>query len=232
MPISQELLEYQRVDGELLKIEQELSASEERKKYLQAKKFIEAAGEKLEAQDKHAEVLRATAEKLTEELKEIEKLIAEYSELDEMVESGGDIAFYKKNVQSLSERLRTLKGELAKLLTDAESAVEEYKKLKKQTIAMQKQYKEYNEKFKSAKGARAEEVQKINETLEKIGANIPPEILKRYKAKRKERIFPVVAPLTNGRCICGMDFAIAQQGKLSGGGVVECEHCHRFIYKE
>ena len=113
MPISQELLEYQRVDGELLKIEQELSASEERKKYLQAKKFIEAAGEKLEAQDKHAEVLRATAEKLTEELKEIEKLIAEYSELDEMVESGGDIAFYKKNVQSLSERLRTPKGELA-----------------------------------------------------------------------------------------------------------------------
>ena len=88
MPISQELLEYQRVDGELLKIEQELSASEERKKYLQAKKFIEAAGEKLEAQDKHAEVLRATAEKLTEELKEIEKLIAEYSELDEMVERG------------------------------------------------------------------------------------------------------------------------------------------------
>lgn len=232
MPISQELLEYQRVDGELLKIEQELSASEERKKYLQAKKFMEAAGEKLEAQDKRAVSLRAMAEKLTEEFETIEKTISEYADLDEMVENGGDIAFYKKSVQTLAERLRAVKSELAKLTVDVEAAVEEYKKMKKQTIAMQKQYKEYNEKFKTVKNSRAGEVKKINEELEKIGSNIPPEILTRYKAKRRERIFPVVAPLTNGRCICGMDFAIAQQGKLSGGGVVECEHCHRFIYKE
>ncbi len=232
MPISQELLEYQRVDGELLKIEQEVSSSEERKKYLQAKKFMEAAGEKLEAQDKRAQALRELSEKLTEEFEEIDKTISEYADLDEMVESGGDIAFYKKSVQSLADRLRSLKGELVKLTADIEAAVEEYKKMKKQTIAMQKQYKEYNEKFKTVKNARAEEVKKITEELEKIGSNIPPEILTRYLAKRRERIFPVVAPLTNGRCICGMDFAIAQQGKLSGGGVVECEHCHRFIYKE
>ena len=60
----------------------------------------------------------------------------------------------------------------------------------------------------------------------------PADILARYKAKRKDRIFPVIVPLTNGRCICGMDFAIAQQSALEGGNVIECEHCRRFIYKE
>ena len=232
MAISKELLEYQKVDGELRGIEQELAASEERKKYVQAKKFMEAAGEKLEAQDKRAQDLKALAEKLTEEFEEVNRHIQEYSDLDEMVESGGDISFYKKNVQSLVDRLRAMKGELAKLTADIESAVEEYKKMKKQTISMQKQYKEYSEKFKEVKNGRAEEVKAISARLEKIAANIPAEILERYNAKRRERIFPVVAPLTNGRCICGMDFAIAQQGALSGGGVVECEHCHRFIYKE
>lgn len=232
MAISKELLEYQEVDAELRKIEQELSVSEERKKYMQAKKFMETAGEKLEAQDKRACDLKALAQKFAAEFEEISKAISEYSELDEMVASGGDISFYKKNVQSLVDRLRMLKSEIAKLTENIEAAVEEYQKMKKQTISMQKQYKEYSEKFKEVKNARAEEVKEISKKLEKIGSKIPEEILTRYQAKRKERIFPVVAPLTNGRCICGMDFAIAQQGALSGGGVIECEHCHRFIYKE
>ena len=232
MPVSQELLEYQKVDAELRKIEQEIAASEERKKYIQAKKFMETAGEKLEAQDKRARDFKALFEKLSEEFEELNRMISEYSDLDEMVESGGDIAFYKKNVQSLADRLRAMKGELAKLASDIEAACEEYKRMKKQTISMQKQYKEYSEKFKEIKNSRAEEVGAISARLEQIGAKIPPEILARYKAKRRDRIFPVVAPLTNGRCICGMDFAIAQQGALSGGNVIECEHCHRFIYKE
>ena len=232
MPVIKELLEYQKVDGELRKIEQEISVSEERKKYLQAKKFMETSGEKLDAQDKRARDLKSLAEKLTEEFEEINKTIAEYSDLDEMVESGGDIAFYKKGVQSLVERLRAMRGELSKLTADIEGAVEEYKRMKKQTISMQKQYKEYSEKFKEIRSSRAEEVKEINERLEKIGAKIPSDILAKYNQKRRDKIFPVVAKLTDGRCICGMDFAIAQQGALSGGNVIECEHCHRFIYKE
>ncbi len=227
-----ELLEYQKVDGELRKIEQEIAASDERKKYLQAKKFMENASEKLEAADKRAQELKALAQKLTAGYSEIGKAIAEYSDLEEMIADGGDVSFYKKNVQVLSDRLRALKGEVLKLVSDIEGAVEEYQKLKKQTITMQKQYREYNEKFKEIKNARAEEVREISERLEKLGKGIPENILAKYKQKRKERIFPVVAPLTNGRCICGMDFAIAQQGALSGGNVIECEHCHRFIYKD
>ena len=177
MAVLKELLEYQSVDGELRKIEQEVAASEERKKYIQAKKFMETAGEKLEAQDKRARDLKVLFEKLTEEFEEINKTIGEYADLDEMVESGGDIGFYKKSVQSLADRLRAMKGELAKLMQDIEGATEEYQKMKKQTIAMQKQYREYSEKFKEIKGARTEEVAKINARLEAIGAQIPPEFL-------------------------------------------------------
>ncbi len=232
MAVFKELLEYQKVDGELRKIEQELAQSDERKKFVQAKKFMETAAEKLESQDNRARNLKAHVAKLSEEFEEIGKNISEYAELDELVESGGDIAFYKKSVQNLVDRLRAMKGEIAQLNADIEAACEEYKKMKKQTIAMQKQYKEYNEKYKEVRSSRAEEVQKINERLEKIGANIPPEILERYKAKRKDKIFPVVAPLMGDMCICGMNFSLAQQGALAGGGVIECEHCRRFIYKE
>ena len=39
----QELLQYQETDGKLKAIEQELSTSEERKKYMTARKFLEKA---------------------------------------------------------------------------------------------------------------------------------------------------------------------------------------------
>ena len=73
MPVSNELLEYQQVDAQLRKIEQELSSSEERKKYVQAKKFMEVARDKLEAQDKHAAELRNLRDELAARVDETTK---------------------------------------------------------------------------------------------------------------------------------------------------------------
>ncbi len=231
MSALKELLEYQKVDGELRKIEQEIAGSEERKKYMQAKKFMESAREKLEAQDKRAVEFKAMRDRLIERCEESSKAIDEYSELDEMLEGGGDISFYKKNAQAMVERIRALKNELNTLLTDINNATEEYKKLKEQTISMQKQFKEYSEKFKEVKGSRADEAGEINQKLGKFAKKIPADTMEKYLQKRKERIFPVLVPLTGGGCVCGMGLSLAQQGKLDGGNVIECEHCRRFIYK-
>ena len=227
-----ELLEYQKVDGELRKIEQELAGSEEYKKYMQARKFMKSAQEKLDAQDKRAVELKQLRDALIARCEETTKAIEEYADLDELVDGGGDIAFYKKNAQALLDRLRALKTELNKLIADIGSVTEEYKKFKEQTILMQKQYKEYKENYEAVKNNYAEDVGKINAKLKAAGKKIPPEILEKYSAKRKERIFPILVPLTADRCVCGMDFPLAQQGKLAGGNVVECEHCRRFVYKQ
>ena len=89
MSVLNELLEYQTVDAELRKIEQEIAASEARKKYVQAKKFMETAGEKLEAQDRRAVELRRTAQGLTARYKEINEAIKEYTAIDESTEDEG-----------------------------------------------------------------------------------------------------------------------------------------------
>ncbi len=231
MPVSNELLEYQKVDGELRKIEQEIASSDERKKYIQAKKFMEVARDKLEAQDKHAIDLRTLRDELAARAEETTKAIAEYADLDEMVEGGADIAFYKKNVQALLEKLHSLKAELNKLINEVNAATEEYKKFKDQTISMQKQYKEYSEKFKVLRASRTAEVKEYTEKLEVLAQKISPKIIEVYQTKRKEKIFPIVVPLRGEFCICGRDFPLAQQGTLAGGNMVECENCHRLVYK-
>ena len=225
-----ELLEYQKVDAELRKMEQEIGASDERKKFMQAKKFMETAREKLDAYDKRAVELTALRDTLEKNCDEICKQIEEYSDMEEMVEGGGEIAFYKKNAQALLEKLRTVKTELNKLASDVNATVEEYKEFKKRTIEMQAQYKEYKEKFEALKNAQADKVKEIKTRLDALAKKCSGEAVEKYKAKRKEGIFPILVPLTSGGCICGMDLSLAQQGKLSGGAVIECEHCRRFIY--
>ena len=232
MSVMSELLEYQNVDAQLRKIEQEVASSEEQKKYAQANKFMKSAPERFEAQDRRAAELAALREDLVRRAEDISKQIAEYSDLDEMVdEEGGDISFYKKNAQALLDRLRAVKGELNKLTADVNAAVEEYDRFKKQTIAMQKQGEEYSKKFKELKNAHAAEADEIAKKLAALSKDIPKDLMERYQQKRKEKIFPIIAPLNGDRCICGMDFPLAQQGKLAGGNVVECEHCRRFVYK-
>ncbi len=232
MSVLSELLEYQTVDAQLRKIEQEVSSSEENKKYAQANKFMKSAPERFEAQDRRAAELAALREDLIRRAEDITRQIAEYSELDEMVEEGGDVTFYKKNAQALLDRLRALKGEMQKLNSDIAATVEEYERFKKQGAAMQKQYKEYKVRRDELVASRKEEANALQARLKEIAARIPPETLKKYLQKRKENIFPIVVPLNGSMCVCGMDFPLALRDRLAGGNVVECEHCRRFVYKK
>ena len=224
-------MEYQKVDGELRKIEQELASSEERKKATQAKNFVKSAESRIAAQDARARELKSLRDELIARVAEMSKAISEYAEIDELVEGGGDISFYKRNAQQLLEKLRAAKTELNRLLTEIENLSQEYKKLMEQGKAASKLYRENFEKFKGLQAARAAEMEAINKRLEKIAATIPPELLERYKQKRKEHIYPVLVPLQGNMCVCGMDFPLAQRGKLAGGNIIECDNCHRIIYK-
>ena len=232
MSVLNELLEYQKVDAQLRKIEQEVAASEEQKKYAQANKFMKSAPERFEAQDRRAAELAALREDLIRRAEDISKQIAEYSELEEMVEEGGDVSFYKKNAQALLDRLRGLRSEMQKLNADIASTVEEYDRFKKQGAAMQKQYKEYKANRDELVNTHKDEVNSLRARLAEIAKKIPEDTLAKYQQKRKENIFPIIAPLNGNMCVCGMDFPLALQERLAGGNVVECEHCRRFVYKK
>jgi len=231
MSVLNELLQYQSEDMKLRKIEQEIAADESYRKYVQAKKFLKTAGEKLEAQDRRAVELRHSVQTLTARAQELNEALSEYAAVEDEVANGGDVSFYKRSAQALTDNIRALRTEINKLISEIEAASAEFKKMKEQTIAMQKQYKEYSEKVEAVKRSHEGTVKEINANLAALEKKIPEDILAKYKQKRKEKIFPVLAALTKeNRCVCGMSFPIAQQSRLSGGNVVECDHCHRFIY--
>ena len=76
-------------------------------------------------------------------------------------EQGGEISFYKKNAAQIADNLRALRAECCKRAAQIEAVSAEYVAAKKQTIAMQKQYKEYKAKDAQIKEQYASRIAEI-----------------------------------------------------------------------
>ena len=87
--------------------------------------------------------------------------------------------------------------------------------------------------YKAFKKTKQASVDAVSAELNSLAASIDPEVLRKYQAKRSERIFPIICEIRNDRCSqCGIELSIADKDKTAGGGVVECENCHRFLYRK
>ncbi len=229
----QAILSYQEADKKLYKLERDLAGCDERKEYVKVKKFLETAPERLDSLEVKASSLKAEAAKLTTKYAQTEETLKEFQHLDEMVTGGADIAFYKKKAQTIVEHLRKLKADLNGLMASIKELDSEYQKLKKQVIAMQKQYADVSEKYKAVKASQEPARAEIEKEMSVIAKDISAEILERYKTKRKERIFPIIGELTGNRCpFCSMEPPLAARNKLTGGGTIECDNCHRIIFSK
>ncbi len=227
----QAILNYQTMDAKLYELEKVLSESEERKAYAKLQKFLKNAPEKLDSLEVKAQALRAEAEGLETRYTQVEATLGEFDHLEEMIGDGADIGFYKKEAQKIFDQLKKLRADINALIANIKATDEEYQKLKKQVISAQKQYEEAAAKYKELKESKASERKEIEDKLAVISKEIPVEMLTKYQTKRKEKIFPIVGALNNGRCwFCGMEPPIAAQSKLSEG--IECDNCHRVIFKD
>lgn len=228
-----QLLQYQEKDSELLKIEQEVAGSEERKKFVQTKNFMKKASEKLDQLDAKSSGLLNRLETLENEYREIAETLKDFEHLDELVEGGADLSFYQRNAAKIAEQLKSLKAEINMLVAAAKETTEEYQSLKDKVITTQKQIPEIDSAYKEYKKQKQELMDGVTKELAALSKGIDPEVLRKYQAKRSERIFPIICEIKSDRCSkCGIELSIADKDKVAAGNVVECENCHRFLYKK
>lgn len=229
----EKLLKYQQEDSKLLSIEKEAANSEERRNFTQAKAFLTKAPEKLDALESKAIELAALLERLNKQYAEISETLTDFENLDELVDGGAEISFYKKNVLQITERLKSIRAEVSSLTAAIKSSDEEYQAMKKKVILVQKQYAEYSEKYKAYKESKLKEMSEIQKELAVLEKDIDPSVMQRYQAKRSERIFPILCAVKNGRCSkCGTELSLIGKDKIAAGNITECDNCHRFLYSE
>lgn len=229
----QAILKYQETDKKLYALERELQTSNERKEYVKQRKFLEGAAEKLDAFEQKAKQLAAMSTELSKAYLAFEENLKEYENLDELLSSGADVSFYKKNALAMQEQVKKIRADLTKLTAEINATDAEYKKLKSQVVSAQKLYKDAQAKYGEVKASKDDERKSIEAELSSLAKDIEKETMEKYLNKRKEKIFPVVGQIQDNRCpFCGMAPPIAAINSLGAGKTIECENCRRVIYKE
>ena len=76
----EKLLKYQEADSRLLKVEQKLNNSAERKKYMQARSYLTKASEKLDQIEAKAQELKSNIDRLNQKYTELAETLKDIVE--------------------------------------------------------------------------------------------------------------------------------------------------------
>lgn len=233
--IVQTLLEYQKIDREINKLEKELLESEESQKYAKLKMLKRKLQEDLVKVDKASgEILKKLKElddkvlKLSEELKEYEDITDEMSDETEADYYINKITALMQEIDNANREIDKANKDKDNLLKEAEKTVGMYNKCAGEiTVA--------KTNFEEKKASYAPQVRPLQEKMKELEKDIDESVLEKYRNLRSSKTkFPLVVALNKeNECqgcfveATGADVKIKETGLL----VVECPSCGRLVYK-
>jgi len=227
------ILAYQKLDEKLYDIEVKLSSSEERKKAINAKKYIDSVDENIDKLDTKAQDLCVLSENLE---KNRQLLLEQENELKSALETCQDKAgadFIIKKIEELSARLKSLRQEAERIEEETKNIIQDYAKIKNTLVKAKKQYEDNAKLYNEQKDAVKEERGAIKEKLDALANDIDSSLINKYQEKRAKKIFPIIYEVENNVCgFCKMELPSNIISKLKGGEIMECDQCGRLIYKK
>lgn len=225
------LLNYQEVDAKLYEIEVKLSGSEERKKAISAKKYIDGVEENVNKLDDNSANIFASYEQATSEHA---KLLEQLDELTKALDSAkeeNEVEFLIKKVDALLGAIKNISIKIEKLAEEMQSSLKEYASIKKTTKVAQEQYAKFGSMYNEMKKAVAEEKKNLEEQLAELAKKVDNNLMDAYKAKRANKIFPVLYQVRGNVCgACNMELSMLELNKLKNGEIIACDQCGRLIY--
>ena len=225
------LIEYQKADVGLLKIENELRLSKEAKLAMDLQKFSKDTQAELSKFNRRAEECLASHTKAGQSFVTAE---AELAELTDVPADLKALIFYGKQLEKLGKKLEALDAE-------AKQACDEIAYIKKHSEVKSKQRQQADSKLEGALNAFAAkkaEAQKqaegIKVQLKGLEKGLDPVLFERYKKIRADkRKLPAIAAVNGSDCsACGMNLFADVLSKFSAQIIVQdCPNCGVMIYK-
>ena len=225
------ILDYQKKDAELIKLERALYSNDNKKISNQMINVVkETQNQSSMLENQAQEIIRSynSLKKTYEENAKTANLIANKN-LDSISEE--EITAIESVAQKIANNLVILEK---KLVTSAERV----RDILSNFDMTKKKYNLAKEKFNKHKALFDEDEKKLKPQIDEktvevksLEAGIDIELLAKYKQKRQDRIYTVFVPCIDKDCGgCRMELPSASLATLKNNGVLECEHCRRIIY--
>lgn len=224
------ILEYQKKDGELFKIERELNQNESKKISQEMFGVIKKAQDRSKSLENKAGIILKDYDSIkkayNENISQLEKFVSK--KLEEITDKDLDTVMNAAN--SIINNLNILEK---KLFAEAESlnaTLNEFNSTKKNYGNARAKYAENKKIYEDELSEKNPQIDQIKKELSKLEKDIEPKMLSRYKQLRSDRIYPVFVRLIDKSCGgCRMERSAGELDKLKNQGYLECENCHRMI---
>ena len=226
------LIKYQETDKKLKEIEDKLSKSEEKKKAAQAFNFLSAFPESVAKLDKKAEDLLAQLSTVSTKKQALSEQLKDISDEIENIDSEDAANYVMKKADELMSAIKALDETINKLSQSMAVVKTEYDKAKVSYVKAKEQYTEFGEKYNELKKSVKAESDAIKVELESLRKTVSADLMSQYDAKRKDK-FPPLVNLNGNKCgACGMEISMKGISDLNNGALVECDNCHKLVYKQ
>lgn len=229
------LWKYQEAESELERLKKELESTPERQKLRKLRKILQEQSDKI---DSYRTSLKEKETELENGLNKLEALLKDYDleqdDLNIMMEdeetTAEELTECRKSMEELLTRVNSLKKSLsdcqAFIAKTSDSIREAYQKGTK----TKRDYEAAKAVVETERSEHKPVLDKAQKNVDMIGAQLSPELLKKYRAIKKKFANPV-ATIQDNRCTgCGMSVSMNVVKKFQAGGtVIECENCGRMI---
>lgn len=227
------ILEYQKLDSQLFKIEKQLKDNENKKVASTMHENMKNAQTRSLKLEEKAGTILAEIEKVKKQFKVQEDKMNEFMAKDLSKMSKEEVKKVSILKDKLAQNLAILEKNLSALAENVNAVLADFNNTIKVFNTSKDKYLESKSKFDEDVKSVENEKQKIADELKKLEKNVDSKMMESYLKRRKENIFPVVVPLKGNCCGgCHIELAYANLSTLDNDGVLSCEHCHRLIYRE
>lgn len=227
----EKMLEYQKLDGNLLALEREVENDPAKQNLMRAMSLAKDSQSQLISLDE-------TASKAIKDYesgkKEFEKYFAEldnFNKEDFSSLSAEDLNAKLDEINALSTKLASLERGLSLQAENIGKIIKNSDHFKKSIIINKQKYNENKEVFEEKSRKYTPQIEKLKKQMLEMEKEIDPKFLAKYKHLRQDRIFPIFVPLNGNSCGgCSMEIPSALMNKLKINGYLECEQCRRYVY--
>ena len=230
----EKILDYQKIESEIIALENELLKSTEREKAAEIQASLKKQHARLLSLEKAAEKLNASYKKASEKyadyMKKLDTLEKELESADE-----AKLALYEKAYKDFFAVANSLEKEIAAMYADVQHTNREYEEIINKSKTDRARFDKFKAAYGKLKTEKEPKIEELKAKLESMKKGIEDKLLNIYLQKRESKMFPVFVALNANKCGgCRMEISASKLAsmKTKTYGVIECENCGRYIYQK
>ena len=226
------LLNYQKVDSKLVKIERDLENSDSKGTVNKMVHLVRDAQNKLMQIENTAGELINEYKQLLSMFEHEKQDVIKLKEQDFAEMNLFELRENQNNINRKVSEIAGLKKDITALSKKIIQKLNDFEKTRKQGVESKKKYDDSIIRYNEFANKQNDNIKKVKLELSELEKDIDPKYIAKYKKMRAEHKYPILVPLVNKACgICAVQVPNARLDVLNKQHMIECENCHRIIYK-